>query len=88
MADTIITPMVRDDRSSGADAMGWAVASMLLLGLVLFGIFVWPGVNNSVTPANTNPGIDLNVRLPEGTPLPGANTNTQVAPQNTGTQTQ
>jgi hypothetical protein len=74
MADTVITPASRD-YDSGANAMGWAVAIILLLGVVLFGIFVWPGLGR-VAPAapanNTDRSIDLNVTVPEGA-IPGTN---------------
>lgn len=76
MADTVITPASRD-YDSGANAMGWAIAIILLLGIVLFGIFVWPGVGRvaPAAPANTGDGsIDLNVTLPEGA-IPGSNNN-------------
>lgn len=76
MADTVITPASRD-YDSGANAMGWAVAIILLLGVILFGIFVWPGVGR-VAPAapanNTDRSIDLNVTVPEGA-IPGTNNN-------------
>ncbi len=68
MADTVITtPGVA--RESDSSAMGWAVALILLLGLILFGIFIWPGVNtsNTVPTTGTNPSsVDVNVKLPEG----------------------
>ncbi len=89
MADTVITPAVRD-HDSGANAMGWTVAVILLLGLILFGIFVWPGVGRSVVPAtttDTNPGIDVNVRLPEGI-TPGAMQGSGGSTQNSGTNQQ
>lgn len=93
MADTIITPAARDV-DTGANAMGWAVAIILLLGIVLFGIFVWPGLGR-VAPAapanNTDRSIDLNVTVPEGA-IPGTNNNsggTQGAgTNNPGTQQQ
>lgn len=74
MADTIITPAVQDRSGSGTGSAGWAVAFMMLLGVILFGIFVWPGMGNNIMPStnNTNPGIDVNVRLPEGASLPSA----------------
>lgn len=95
MADTVITPAARD-YDSGANAMGWAVAVILLLGLILFGIFVWPGVGaRGVVPStnNTNPGIDVNVKLPQGTTIPGTNSGAQGGagtqqPAQGGTQTQ
>jgi hypothetical protein len=95
MADTIITPASRD-YDSGANAMGWAVAVILLLGVVLFGIFVWPGVGRvaPAAPANTDRAIDLNVTVPEAA-IPGANNNggaqggtQQGGTQQGGTQTQ
>lgn len=65
MADTVITPATYD---SGNSAAGWAVAVIVLLGVLLFGIFVWPGASG-VTPANGNAStpdaIDVNVRLPQ-----------------------
>ena len=94
MADTIITPASRD-YDSGANAMGWAVAVILLLGVVLFGIFVWPGVGRvaPAAPANTDRTIDLNVTVPEGA-IPGTNNGgaqggtQQGGTQQGGTQTQ
>ena len=72
MADTIITPATRD-YDSAANALGWAVAVILLLGVILFGMFVWPGINRSVAPSTpTNQGIDVNVKIPEGV-IPGTN---------------
>lgn len=91
MADTVITPAVQD---SGANAMGWAVAIVLVIGILFFGIFVWPGAARSTpaTPTNTNPSVDLNVTLPEGV-VPGTNTSGSGSTQggganNSGTQTQ
>ena len=79
MADTVITPVARE---SEANAMGWAVAIILLLGLILFGIFIWPGMGNGVVPStntrNTNPGVDVNVRLPEGVTPSTMNPGTQA----------
>jgi len=97
MADTVITPASRD-YDSGANAMGWAVAVILLLGVILFGIFVWPGVGRvaPAAPANTDRTIDLNVTVPEGA-IPGTNSGTnnggaaggaQGGQQQGGTQTQ
>ena len=91
MADTIITPVARDS-DSGANAFGWAVAVILALGIVLFGIFVWPGLRG-VAPAapanNTDRSIDLNVTIPEGA-IPGTNNNagggTQGSMNNSGAQ--
>lgn len=93
MADTVITPA--RDVDSGANAMGWAVAVILLLGLILFGIFVWPGVGNNVvpsTPTSPSQGIDVNVKLPEGT-IPttqtgGGGTQNSGTNQQGGVQTQ
>lgn len=91
MADTVITPA--RDIDSGANAMGWAVAVILLLGLILFGIFVWPGVGR-IAPAapanNTDRSIDLNVTVPEGA-IPGTNNQgqgTQGGTNNPATPTQ
>lgn len=70
MADTVITPSAYE-RDSGA--AGWAVAVIILLAVVLFGIFVWPGIGrtpagNASTPTPATPGtIDVNVQLPQGT---------------------
>jgi hypothetical protein len=92
MADTVIAPATRED--SGANAAGWAVAILLLLGIILFGIFVWPGLPSvapsTPTPTN-NPTIDVNLSVPEGaipgTNNPGGNTNTQnQGSGNPGTQ--
>ena len=67
--------------------MGWAVAIILLLGVVLFGIFVWPGLGR-VAPAapanNTDRSIDLNVTVPEGA-IPGTNNNSGQGTQGAGT---
>ena len=65
MADTVITPSAYERNDSSA--AGWAVAVIVLLGVVLFGVFVWPGIartpaGNASTPGN----IDVNVRLPQG----------------------
>lgn len=65
MTDTVITPSAYERNDSSA--AGWAVAVIVLLGVVLFGVFVWPGIartpaGNASTPGN----IDVNVRLPEG----------------------
>lgn len=93
MADTVITPATRD-YDSGASAMGWAVAVILLLGLILFGIFVWPGVGRNIVPAttDTNRGIDVNVSLPEsvtpGTQGGGGGTQNSGNNQQGGMQTQ
>lgn len=94
MADTVITPVVRDS-DSGANAAGWAVAVILVVGMVLFGIFVWPGLAR-VAPAapaapanNTDRSIDLNVTIPEGA-IPGTNNDagggTQGGMNNSGAQ--
>ncbi len=87
MADTVITPA--RDVDSGANAMGWAVAVILLLGLILFGIFVWPGVGNNVVPSTPTPaqGIDVNVKLPEGA-IPGTNSGAGGGMQQGGTNQQ
>ena len=72
MADTVITPSV-DRGDSGA--AGWAVAVIVLIGVVLIGIFIWPGVGR-VTPAGnaSTPGtIDVNVQLPQGQGQQGTN---------------
>ncbi len=71
--------------------MGWAVAVILLLGLILFGIFIWPGVGGISPAMNSSPGIDVNVKLPEGV-IPATNSgssggNTQQAPAPSGGQT-
>jgi len=86
MADTVITPSAyeRDDSS----AAGWAVAVIVLLGAVLFGVFVWPGIartpaGNASTPGN----IDVNVRLPQGQQQQGQQGTTPAgsgSTQNTG----
>ncbi len=86
MADTVITTPTAT-RDSESSALGWAVALVLLLGLILFGIFVWPGVNASNTSPvqNTNPSsVDVNVKLPAGV-LP---TNNTVNPNNSGSGVQ
>jgi hypothetical protein len=75
MADTVITPAGASS-DSGANAAGWAVAVIVILGVILFGLFVWPGIG-SVTPSttNTNPNVDVNVRLPQNeqvTPAAGS----------------
>jgi hypothetical protein len=74
MADTIIAPAARE---SDSNAAGWAVAVILLLGIILFGIFVWPGMpSRNVAPStqtDSRPNIDLNVTVPEGA-LPGTQT--------------
>jgi len=71
MADTIIAPAARDTDSGAA---GWAVAIILLLGVVLFAVFVWPGIPTNVAPsvpAQAQPNtIDVNLSVPEGA-LPG-----------------
>lgn len=71
MADTIIAPAARDSDSGAA---GWAVAIILLLGVVLFAVFVWPGLPNNVAPsAPAQPNtMDINVSIPEGA-IPGTN---------------
>ncbi len=72
MADTIIAPAARDSDSGAA---GWAVAVILLLGLVLFAVFVWPGLPSVVpsAPAPAQPNtMDINVSIPEGA-IPGTN---------------
>lgn len=93
MADTIIAPVARDN---GESAVGWAIAVLLLLGVVLFGVFIWPGLPSRVapsTPTDTRPNIDLNVTVPEAM-TPGTNQQgTQGGTQNSGggtpgTQTQ
>ena len=89
MADTVINTPARD-YDSGANAMGWAMAIILLFGIVLFGIFVWPGVGSIAPAATTNteqPSIDLNVTLPEGA-VPGTNSGTNNNGGAGGTQTQ
>lgn len=92
MADTVITtPAASQD--SAANAMGWAIAVILLLGVILFGIFIWPGARGIAPSTNQSPGIDVNVKLPEGA-LPGTNSGnsgggTQQTPtQQGGVQTQ
>lgn len=80
MADTIIAPAARE---SDSNAAGWAVAVILLLGIILFGVFVWPGLPTRnvapSTPTQQNPTLDVNVTIPEGalpgTNNPGGNTN-------------
>ncbi len=68
MADTVITPSAYERSDSGA--AGWAVAVIILLGVIAFGVFVWPGIlrtpaGNASTPST--PGtIDVNVQLPQG----------------------
>lgn len=67
MADTVITPAY-DRNESGAG--GWAVAVIVLLGVIAFGLFVWPGIvrtpaGNASTPTNPDT-IDVNVQLPQG----------------------
>lgn len=90
MADISLTTPVRD-YDSGANAAGWAVAVILLLGIVLFGMFVWPGLGTngaaSAPTNNTDRSIDLNVTLPEGA-IPGTNNNAGQGTQNGGTQQQ
>ena len=90
MADTVINTPARD-YDSAANAMGWAIAVVLLLGIILFGIFVWPGLAR-ISPVNTSsPGIDVNVKLPEGTTIPGTQgqgTQNSGTNQQGGTQTQ
>ena len=64
MADTVITPSAYD--RSDSNAAGWAVAVIVLLGVILFGIFVWPGLTRTTTGNASTPGaIDVNVRMPE-----------------------
>lgn len=93
MADTVITTPVRE-HDSGTNAAGWAVAVILLLGIALFGIFVWPGLMRvaPAAPANsTDRSIDLNVTVPEGA-IPGTNNNAgqgiQGGTNNSGAQQQ
>ncbi|MBL8158132.1 hypothetical protein JNK62_01195 [bacterium] len=65
MADTVITPSAYERNDSSA--AGWAVAVIVLLGVVLFGLFVWPGMTRTSTGNASTPGaIDVNVQLPEG----------------------
>jgi hypothetical protein len=65
MADTVITPSAYDRNDSSA--AGWAVAVIVLLGAILFGIFVWPGIARTPSGNASTPGnIDVNVRLPQG----------------------
>lgn len=65
MADTVITPSAYERNDSSA--AGWAVAVIVLLGVILFGLFVWPGMNRISTGNASTPGaIDVNVNLPEG----------------------
>ena len=94
MADTVITPSAYD--RSDSSAAGWAVAVIVLLGAILFGIFVWPGLTRTSTGNASTPGaIDVNVKLPEGVQQgtgagagagtqqgtqPAGNTNTTPAP--------
>ncbi|OHB19771.1 MAG: hypothetical protein A2854_03935 [Parcubacteria group bacterium RIFCSPHIGHO2_01_FULL_56_18] len=64
MVDAVITPSAYERDSSAA---GWAVAVIVLLGVVLFGVFVWPGIARTPSGNASTPGtIDVNVRLPEG----------------------
>ncbi len=93
MADTVITPSAYDRGDSGA--AGWAVAVIVLLGAVLFGLFVWPGMTrtssgNASTP-QTPQNVDVNVRLPQGLQGSGQNsggTQNQGGTQQTPTPTQ
>jgi hypothetical protein len=65
MADTVITPSAYERNDSSA--AGWAVAVIVLLGVILFGLFVWPGMTRTSTGNASTPGaIDVNVQLPEG----------------------
>jgi hypothetical protein len=56
----------------GDSGAGWAVAVIVLLAVLLFGIFIWPGIRgipsgNASTPTPTTPdAIDVNVQLPQG----------------------
>ncbi len=66
MADTVITPQAEQRDTSSA---GWAVAVIVLLGVVLLGFLEWHSINtrmNATTPTQNTPGsIDVNVRLPD-----------------------
>ena len=88
MADTVITTPTAARDDSAANAMGWAIAIVLLLGIILFGLFVWPGLARISPATNQSPGIDVNVKLPQGTNLPGTNSGqgggTQQAPAPSG----
>lgn len=65
MADTVITPSAYERNDSSA--AGWAVAVIVLLGVILFGIFVWPGIARTPSGnASTPNAIDVNVQLPQG----------------------
>jgi hypothetical protein len=83
MADTVITPSAYDRSDSGA--AGWAVAVIVLLGVILFGIFVWPGLTRTSTGNASTPGaIDVNVQLPQG--MQGTGGGQQQGNTNQGTQ--
>ena len=89
MADTIITPSSRDYDSSGNSA-GWAVAFILLLGLLLLAVFVWPGMRAVVPSTTQTPASDINVdvQLPQGampTTDTGKGIQNQQGTQNPGT---
>jgi hypothetical protein len=86
MADTVITPSAYERNDSSA--AGWAVAVIVLLGVVLFGVFVWPGIartpaGNASTPGN----IDVNVRLPQGQQGQGTQPSTGGTQQQGSVQT-
>ena len=51
--------MATDDTGSGAG--GWIIAGVLLIGITLVALFVWPGYGrNAAAPAAT----EINVKIP------------------------
>jgi hypothetical protein len=46
---------------SGSAAAGWAVAVVILAGVILIGLFVWPGY---ARPVQEPAGINVDVNLP------------------------
>ena len=58
MATIINTP--GSDNGGSGSAAGWVIAVIILILVILFGIFVWPGINggtvaNTTAPVGTAP---------------------------------
>jgi hypothetical protein len=54
--------MATNDSDSGAGAGGWITAGVLLIGVILVALFVWPGYGRGTT--NTPAPTQVNVQIP------------------------
>ncbi len=63
---------------------GWVAAVLVLIAVVLFGLFIWPGlVRREPAPVQQNPGVNLQVDVPQGggAQTPSGGSGGQPSPQ-------